>query len=141
MTPEEEKSLLLRVVVRIAQTQLEKGGFIPFGATLRPGRDVQLLIPKGAPGGNTTIELVNAYWSRQMAKAIESGDVRALCTVADVRESNSDGRLVPGVFIHIEHFSGDAEDLLYLYSKLENSQVRFQEPTRETTTLKFFNVT
>ena len=141
MTPEEEKSLLLRVVVRIAQTQLEKGGFIPFGATLRAGRDVQLLIPKGAPGGNTTIELVNAYWSRQMAKAIESGDVRALCTVADVRESNSDGRLVPGVFIHIEHFSGDAEDLLYLYSKLENSQVRFQEPTRETTTLKFFNVT
>lgn len=141
MTPEEEKSLLLRVVVRIAQTQLEKGGFIPFGATLRAGRDVQLLIPKSAPVGNTTIELVNAYWSRQMAKAIESGDVRALCTVADVRESNSDGRLVPGVFIHIEHFSGDAEDLLYLYSKLENSQVRFQEPTRETTTLKFFNVT
>lgn len=137
MTPLEEKDLLLRVVVRIAQTQLEKGGIIPFGAILGAGRDVQLLIPNSAKG-NMTIEIVDAYWRKQMAKAIEGGNVKALCTVADVRVTDSRGKLVPGVFIHVEHSAGDAEELLYHYAKDESAVVTFLEVTREPTTLQYF---
>jgi len=140
VSPQEEIDLLLRVVVRLAQTQLAEGGFIPFGATLGSGRNVQLLMPQSAKAGNITVDLANAYWRKQMPRIIEAGNVRALCTVADVRETDSEGRVVPGVFIHIEHFGGDAHDVLYRYTKLENSQVTFGEPVRATTTLQFFNV-
>ena len=51
MTPEEEKALLLRVVLRVVQTQLERSGFAPFGATLGSARDVQLLILESAKSG------------------------------------------------------------------------------------------
>ena len=139
MTPEEEKALLLRVVVRIAQSRLEKGGFAPFGATLGSSRDVQLLIPETAKTGTMTVELVDAYWKMQMARAIGSGEVRALCTVADVRETDGE-KLVPGVFIHIEHCAGDAEDILYRYAKLANAQIAFQEPRCGKTALQFFKV-
>ena len=137
MTPQEELELLLRVVARIAQTQLETGGFIPFGATLGPARDVQLLIPNSAKG-EMTIELVDAYWKRQMSKAIEAGNVRALCTVSDVRVTDSDSKLVPGVFIHIEHSGGGSEDLLYPYTRGADSKVTFLEVTRALATLQFF---
>jgi hypothetical protein len=137
LSPLEERDLLLRVAVRIAQTQLEKGGIIPFGATLGEGRDVQLLIPNGAKR-NTTIEIVDAYWRKQMAKAIEGGNVKALCTVADVRVADSNGKLVPGVFIHIEHSAGGAEELLYHYAKDENAAVTFIEVKREPTILQYF---
>ena len=137
MTPLEEKDLLLRVAVRVAQTQLEKGGIIPFGATLGEGRDVQLLIPNSAKG-NMTIEIVDAYWRKQMAKAIEAGNVKALCTVADVRVTDDRGKLVPGVFIHIEHSAGDAEELLYHYAKDDNTTVTFIEVKREPTILQYF---
>ena len=137
MSPLEEKDLLVRVAVRVAETQLEKGGIIPFGATLGEGRDVQLLIPNSA-SGNMTIEIVDAYWRKQMAKAIESGNVKALCTVADVRVTDSQGKLVPGVFIHVEHSAGHAEELLYHYAKGENAAVTFLQVTREPTTLQYF---
>jgi hypothetical protein len=137
VTPQEEKDLLLRVAVRIAQTQLEKGGIIPFGATLGKGRDVQLLIPNSAKG-NMTIEIVDAYWRKQMARAIEAGNVKALCTVADVRVTDTQGKLVPGVFIHIEHFAGVAEELLYHYAKDENAAITFLEVKREATIPQYF---
>ncbi len=101
---------MLRVVTRIAQTQLEKGGFIPFGATLGPGREPQLLIPTSAKGEITT-DKVEAYWKVQMSKAIEAAKITTLCTVTDVRIPDSDGKLIPGVFIHIEHRAGEAEDV------------------------------
>ena len=137
MTPQEEIELLLRVVARIALTQLEKGGFIPFGATLGSSRDVKLLIPNSAKG-EMTIEVVDAYWKKQMSKAIETGDVKALCTVADVRVTDGDAKLVPGVFIHIEHSGGDSEDLLYPYTKDADSKVTFLEVTRARANLQFF---
>ena len=140
MTRQEEMALLLRVVVRVAQTQLQKSGFAPFGATLGSARNVQLLIPESAKSGTMTIDVVDAYWRRQMSRAIEAGDVRALCTVADVRETDGQGRLVPGVFVHIEHVGGDAEDLLYFYAKLEDAQVTLQEPIRDKAALQFFPV-
>jgi hypothetical protein len=120
--------------------QLERSGFAPFGATLGPARAVQLLIPESAKSGTMTIDVVDAYWRRQMSKAIEAGNVRALCTVADVRETDGQGKLVPGVFVHIEHFLGDAEDLLYFYAKLESSRITFQEPIRDKAALQFFTV-
>lgn len=137
MTPQEEIEPLLRVVARIALTQLETGGFIPFGATLGSSRDVKLLIPNSAKG-EMTIEVVDAYWKKQMNKAIETGDVKALCTVADVRVTDGDAKLVPGVFIHIEHSGGDSEDLLYPYTKDADSKVTFLEVTRARANLQFF---
>ena len=139
MTPQEEIELLLRVVARIAQTQLEKGGFIPFGATLGSGRDVQLLIPNSAKG-EMTIEVVDAYWKKQMSKAIQTGKVNALCTVAGVRVTDGDAKLVPGVFIHVEHSGGDSEDLLYPYTKDADSKVTFLEVTRAVANLQFFGI-
>lgn len=139
MTPQEEIELLLRVVARIAQTQLEKGGFIPFGATLGPSRDVQLLIPNSTKG-EMTIEVVDAYWKKQMSKAIQTGKVNALRTVADVRVTDGDAKLVPGVFIHVEHSGGKAEDILYPYAKDENSKVTFLKITRAAAHLQFFSI-
>ena len=141
MTPEEEKALLLRVVLRVAQSQLERSGFAPFGATLGGARDVQLLIPESAKSGTMTVDVVDAYWRKQMGKALEAGNVRALCTVADVRETDGEGKLVPGVFVHLEHSTGDAEDLLYFYAKLEGARVTFQEPFRDKAALQFFTAT
>jgi hypothetical protein len=138
LTPQEEIELLLRVVARIAQSQLEKGGFIPFGATLEAGRDVQLLMPNSAKG-EMTIEVVDAYWRKQMSKAIETGNVKALCTVADVRVTDADAKLVPGVFIHVEHAGGDSEDILYPYTKDADSKVTFLEVTRAVANLQFFS--
>jgi hypothetical protein len=137
LSPQEEIELLLRVVARIFQTQLAKGEFIPFGATLGPGRNVQLLIPNSAKG-DMTIEVVDAYWRKQMSKAIEAGNVIALCTVANVRTTNSDGKVVPGVFVHIEHSGGDAEERLYPYARDENAKVTFLEVKREATYLQYF---
>ena len=37
---------MLRVVLRLAKEQLEKGGFIPFGAALGMKRDVPRRMPK-----------------------------------------------------------------------------------------------
>jgi hypothetical protein len=137
VTPQEEKELLLRVVLRIAQTQLEKGGFIPFGATLGPGREAQLLMPTSAKR-EITIDKVVAYWKVQMSKAIETSKITTLCTVTDVRISDNDGKLIPGVFIHVEHWAGDAEDILFPYTKDENAKVTLQEPAKEATNLQFF---
>jgi hypothetical protein len=47
MTLQEEKELLLRVATQLATKLIGRGGFIPFGATLGPGRNVKLLMPKG----------------------------------------------------------------------------------------------
>ncbi len=138
LTPQEEIELLLRVVARIAQVQLEKRGFIPFGATLGSGRDVQLLIPNSAKG-EMTIEVVDAYWKKQMCKAIQTGKVNALCTVADVRVTDGDAKLVPGVFIHAEHSGGKAEDILCPYVKDENSKVTYLKITRAVAHLQFFS--
>lgn len=61
MTPQEEKALLLRVVTKLVTPQLERGGFVPFGAILGQNRNVQLLMPKSVKRDVTRDELVD-YW-------------------------------------------------------------------------------
>jgi hypothetical protein len=62
LTPQEEKELLLRVVTKFVAKQLMNGGFFPFGATLSPTRQVNLLMPTGMKKDVTQVEL-DAYWA------------------------------------------------------------------------------
>jgi hypothetical protein len=128
MTPDEQKDLLLRVVIRLAGKQLEKGGFVPFGATLGTARDVKLLMPKKFKQDATRDE-VETYWAEELRNATAIGNCKTACSCADVRVPMHDGSLVPGVLIHIEHAEGSAEDIIYPYGKDEGAVV-FGEPTR-----------
>jgi hypothetical protein len=138
MTPQEEKELLLRVVTQLVRKQLEKGGFIPYGATLGPNRDVQLLMPKGMKRAVTRAEL-DAYWFQILRQAITAGECKTACWCADVREQAEDGTLVPAVLIHVEHANTFSEDILYPYRKDESSRVVFGEPRSEATEHQIFN--
>ena len=46
MTSQEEKELLLQVVIKLAVKLIGEGGFVPFGAILGPGRKANILMPK-----------------------------------------------------------------------------------------------
>jgi|SRR6266446_1083331 len=130
MTPDEEKQLLLRVVLRLAKDQLEKGGFIPFGATLGTKRDVQLLMPKSMKKDVKRDEL-DAYWNEQFRPFVAGQGCKTVCTCADVCLSGDEGGLVRGVLIHIEHADSAAEDIFAPYTRDENSKVTFGRETRE----------
>jgi hypothetical protein len=137
MTPLEEKELLLRVVAKLAQTQLEQGGFIPFGAVLGSKRDVQLLMPKGWKQ-NSTRDDVEAYWFRELKKHAEKDGCRSLCFCADVRVPRMEGQLVPAILIHIEHVESDAEEMLFPYGKDEGSRIVIGKRTSDTVERRVF---
>ena len=130
MTPQEEKELLLRVVTKLAGRQIEKGGFIPFGATLGSKRDVRLLMPESMKKEVTRDEL-DAYWTREIRKAIIGGECKTACWIADVRLQSEEGTLFPAIMVHVEHVGVFSEDILFPYKKEENSAVVFGEPTTE----------
>jgi hypothetical protein len=135
MTPLEEKQLLLRVVLRLAKEQLEKGGFIPFGAAMGTKRDVQLLMPKSMKQDVKQDEL-DAYWNKQFAPIVGGQDCKTVCTCADVGLTDDQGGLVLGVLTHIEHADSDAEDIFTPYTRDENSKVTFGlEPAKQCTAL------
>jgi hypothetical protein len=94
MTLQEEKDLLLRVVTKLAAKLIGQGGFVPFGATLGPGRNVKLLMPKGWKENATRDEL-EAYWSRALNKATTEADCKTVCSCADVRVPMESGDLAP----------------------------------------------
>jgi len=137
MTPKEEKELLLRVVTKLAGQQLEKGGLIPFGATLGSKRDVQLLMPKSMKQDVTTDEL-DAYWVRALRQAVATGECKTVCSCTDVRMQANEGLLVSAVLVHVEHVDTFAEDILYPYRKDGGSGVVFGEPTGEATEYQIF---
>ena len=116
MTLQEEKELLLRVVTRLAAKLIGQGGFVPFGATLGPGRNVKLLMPKGWKENATRDEL-EAYWSRELKKATTEPDCKTVCSCADVRVPMYNGDLAPGILIHLEQIGSPAEDIVYPYLK------------------------
>jgi hypothetical protein len=137
MTPQEEKELLLRVVVRVAAMQLKEGGLVPFGATLGLKRDVKLLMPKSWKQTPTTRDELEGYWIRELRQATASGTCKTVCSCADVRVPKGE-KLVPAVLIHVEHAEGSAEDILYPYQKDEGSVVVFGEPTSAATEHQIF---
>src|SRR5437588_12294178 len=96
MTPEEQKDLLLRVVIRVAGQQLESGGLMRFGATLGSERDVKLLMPKSFKKDPTRDE-VESYSAQKLRKAIADGSRETASSSADARFPMQDGRLGPGV--------------------------------------------
>jgi hypothetical protein len=138
MTPQEEKELLLRVATQLATKLIGQGGFIPFGATLGPGRNVKLLMPKGWKEGASRDE-TEAYWDRELKKATTEAECKTVCSCADVRVPMDNGDLVPGIFIHIEQVGPLAEDIVYPYQKDGSSDVRLGTPTAVETEARVFS--
>lgn len=128
MTLQEEKELLLDVVTKLAAKLIGKGGFVPFGATLGPGRNVKLLMPKSWKE-NATRDEVEAYWSRELKKAVDTGENRTVCSCADVRIILDNGNPAPCIFIHLEQAASLAEDIAYPYRHDSDSQVILGTPT------------
>ena len=137
MTPEEQKSLLLGVVVQLAVKLLEEDGFYPFGAVLGRKRNAQLLMPKGWKS-NSTRDEVEGYWFKELRKSTATGDYVAACFCADVRVPIDTGKLVPAMLVHIEHAEASAEDGLYPYLKDEQSKVSLGSPTFVVTAPQIF---
>ena len=128
MTPQEQKELLLRVVTKLAVSRLEKGGFVPFGATLGSGRDVKLLMPTGWKE-NATRDEHEAYWTRELRKASLSGECKTVCSCADVRLPREGEEPVPAILIHMEHAEDSAEDIMFPYAKDESATIVLGTPT------------
>jgi len=127
MTPQEEKTLLLRVVTQLAAKFLLKGGgFVPFGATLGQNRNVDLLMPKGMKKSVTRDEL-DDYFGKELRRTIAADKRKTACFCVHVGEV--DGKVVtPGVLVHIEHATAYAEDVLYPYQLSEVPEVVFGNP-------------
>jgi hypothetical protein len=139
MTPQEEKDLLLRVVIKVARLELEQGaGLVPFGATLGAKRDVCLLRPKEVAGAVTRDKLED-YWKRQLRQAVSAGECRAVCCCADVRLQQGEGQLVPALLIHVEHVDDGGEDIMYPHWKDEDSQLVLGQPTGAPATWGIFD--
>jgi len=137
MTPEEEKQLLLQVVTKLAVKLIGQGGFVPFGATLGPGRSVKLLMPKNWKR-NASREEVEDYWSSELKKAATQPDCKTVCSCADVRMPMDNGELAPCIFIHIEHAQSFAEDIGYPYVTDRKSEVKLGLPTSVETEPRVF---
>ncbi|HYX68211.1 MAG TPA: hypothetical protein VE825_03685 [Terriglobales bacterium] len=141
MTPEEEKALLLRVVIKVARLEIQQsGGLVPFGATLGSKRDVCLLRPKEVTG-TVTRDKLEDYWKREFGKAAAAGECRTVCCCADVRVARDQGgSLVPALLIHIEHVEAGGEDVVYPHWKGEDSEVVLGEATGVPVTWGVFQV-
>ena len=127
MTPQEEKALLLRVVTQLAAKFLLKGGFIPFGATLGPDRNVELLMPNSMKKDVTRGELYD-YFGKELRRSAAAEDRKTACFCAHVGEV--DGRVVtPAILVHVEHSEAYAEDVLYPYQLNDVPEVVFGNPT------------
>ena len=137
MKPLEEKELLLRVATKVAAKQLEEGGFFPFGATLSPNRQVQLLVPESMKRDATKDEL-DAYWGAKLLAAANAARCNTVCSCADSGVLADDGSVVRAVFIHIEHAYEYSEDILYPYRKGDGPSVSFEKPTIEPTKHQVF---
>ena len=124
MTPREEIDLLLRVVTRLAQKQLEKGGFIPFGAVLGANREIQLLMPGGWKKDSTRDEVEN-YWYAELRKHAAKDDCRCACFCADVGVPIESGENLLAVNVYIEHPQAEAANIFYPYSQNSASHVEF----------------
>jgi hypothetical protein len=128
MTPREEIDLLLRVVTRLAQKQLEKAGFTPFGAVLGANRDVQLLMPKGW-AKDSTRDAMEEYWYAELKKHAAKDSCKVVCFCADVRVPMEAGENVPAMYVYVEHPQAEAVNIFYPYSKNSESEVEFGQPT------------
>jgi hypothetical protein len=138
MTPQEEKALLIGVVTKLVTPQLERGGFVPFGAILGQNRNIQLLMPESMKRDVTRDELQD-YWVQTIRDATTSGEYMTVCWCADVREQTHDGTLVPAVFVHVEHLRSFSENVLITYRKNESGRVIFCESTSEATQHQIFS--
>jgi hypothetical protein len=137
MTLQEEKQLLLSVVTKLAAKFIGQGGFVPFGAILGPSRKVNLIMPKGWKE-NTTRDELDAYWSRELKKAITDTGCMTACSCADVRIPIDHGELAPGIFIHMEQAGLPAEDIVYPYRQNGDSEAKLGTPTSVETESRVF---
>ena len=105
MTPQEEIDLLLRVVTRLAQKQLEKGGFI------------------------STRDEVETYWYAELRKHVAADGCNGACFCADVKVPLDAGGYASAIYVYIEHPQAEAANIFYPYSQDPESHVEFGPPT------------
>ncbi len=139
MTSTEGKELLLRVAMKVAAKQLEQGALLPFGATLTPQRNVNLLVPKGVKNYVTQPELED-YFVGELRTAAGNDECLTACFCADVRAHTDGGELAPGLLVHIETADGSAEDIVYPYQKNGQAEIVFGTPTTVAVAARIFAV-
>jgi hypothetical protein len=137
MMPTEERDLLLRVVTQLAESRLNAGGLMPFGATLKPPRDVRILMPKSMKPDVTSEEL-DAFWVRQLRKAAAEADCKTVCSCAEVRYGVSPDQMASAILVHIEHADVYSANVLCPFRKDEGSRVIFGEPQLEESDFRVF---
>jgi hypothetical protein len=138
MTSQEEKELLLRIVMRLAQQHLGADGLSPFAAVLNRGRQLKLLLPESMKPNPAADEL-ERYWLRELRKAItDEADARAACHCATVQAPTEQGGTVPGIWVFLEHIEDGAEDLVFPYWKNEKSEYVFGDATVVASERKIF---
>jgi hypothetical protein len=134
---QEQKQVLLQVATRLAAWHIERGGFIPFGAVLGPGRYIKLIRPKSWKQ-NPTRDEADAYWGRVLRRGSNETGGRTVCSCSEVRAHWEGGELIPGVLIHIEQAEILSEDIFYPFEKTESCQVVFGPPTAAKTAPQVF---
>ena len=137
MSPQEERDLLLRVVMQLAESRLNAGGLMPFGATLKPPRDVKILMPKSMKPDVTREEL-DAYWVRELRKAAAEVDCKTVCSCAEVRYGTHMHQMASAILVHIEHADVYAANVLCPFTKGEGARVAFGEPQVEESEFRVF---
>jgi hypothetical protein len=129
MTPEERKDLLLNLVKRFAEIQMQEfGGITPFGATLGLGRDVILIKPKSTPQEISPDQLT-AYFQKRLLEAVSKKPLTAVCYCAHVLAKSTTGEMVPGLFVHFEQPEGVSENMAYPFTIGNDSKLNFGPPT------------
>jgi hypothetical protein len=127
MSVVDNKELLLRVVTKLAATQLKENDLlIPFGATLNSTRKVNLLLPKSMKP-NVTPDELSQYWAKELREAAEKSDSLTVCSCFAGFIPSADGSDLQMIFIHIEHAGAYSEDALYPYTREIDGNICFGE--------------
>ena len=116
-------------MTKLVAKLIRQGGFVRFGATLGPGRNVKLLMPESWKE-NATRDEVEMYWSRELKKAVDMRvSAITVCSCADVRIPLENGNLLPASLFTSNRVKSCGEDIVYPYQKGQDSEVKLGIPT------------
>jgi hypothetical protein len=140
MEQSEPKELLLRVVMRLVEKELNGQGLRTFAAVLVKGPEIQVLVPETMKKNVTTDEL-HEYWIGELRSSVSSRHSEVVCYCTDLRVTDENGTLVtPGVLVFVEESGGSAEYRFYTYEKKKDSAVAMHEPTIEAIPTRVFTM-
>ncbi len=127
MNLQEESDLLLRATVAVAETQFQRGRFLPFAVTLGPERKAQTLFTDDLEPDASRDEIVQ-YWRHELRDVIARHETRAACHCTLARVRVAEGSTAPVLIIHLEHAEGGANDFVHPLRKEQDGRVVIGEP-------------